>query len=137
MRAALHCEVTEREWDCEHIDRFIERCEQFFSETIASGEYVAWVAEEDGAIIGGGGALFRRALPSISLNDAAEVKIQSMYVVPEKRNAGIGAKLLGEIMEYLRERKIERVLLGPSQRAHGFYRAFGFVDVPYMRLQTP
>ena len=103
-------------------------------EKLKTGEYVAWIAEEDGAVIGGAGALFRLAMPSISYRETLEVKIQSMYVIPERRGQGIGRKLLDAVVTNLRERGIERITLGPAPEARGFYEKMGFQYTPLMRL---
>ena len=84
--------------------------------------------------MGGGGALVRRALPSIKFDDTVEIKIQSVYVIPERRGKGIGRSLLQTIIAYLKTRGFERINLSPASDAKGFYQELGFVDWPYMRL---
>ena len=115
-------------------DAFKRRCETFFRDTLASGEYVAWIAEEDGVPVGGGGAILRRALPHIKLRDEREIKIQSMYVLPEKRGRGIGGAIMDAILAYLREHNVERITLSPAPNARHFYESRGFHDTPLMRL---
>ena len=134
QRALLHCEVSSDEFSAAEIAAFTKRCEAFIRERLESGDYVAWVAQEDGAIIGCGGALFRLAMPSIAYRESLEVKIQSMYVTPERRGHGVGRRLLEVIVTHLRERDVERITLGPAPDALGFYEKMGFVSTPLMRL---
>lgn len=60
------------------LPRLLHFANAVMREKLESGEFIAWLAEEDGVIIGGGGALFRVAVPSIAYREALEVKIQSM-----------------------------------------------------------
>lgn len=134
FRVALHREVDDSHHPPAPAAGLRERCMRFFSETIPSGEFAAWIAYEGDRAAGTGGVLFRRALPSIRYIGTEEVKIQNMYVIPEMRNLGIGRMIAQTILEFLHARGTERITLSPAERARAFYERLGFHDSPFMRL---
>ena len=54
--------------------------------------------------------------------------LQSVYVVPESRNAGIGAALVAAVLATAEELGVEHVSVHSSARAVEVYRRAGFAD---------
>ena len=52
--------------------------------------------------------------------------VQSVYVVPEHRNAGVGAKLMAAVLQEARDRELEFVTVHSSERAVTMYQRAGF-----------
>jgi GNAT superfamily N-acetyltransferase len=52
--------------------------------------------------------------------------LQAIYVVPTHRNNGIGALLVGEMMNVARELELDYVAVHPSAKSFTFYRRLGF-----------
>lgn len=75
------------------------------------------VAEENGAIIGVGGAAHSG---EITLN----------YVAPEARFRGVSKALLGSLEAYLSLLACERATLNSTKAARTFYLAMGYEDAP-------
>lgn len=82
------------------------------------GDYVGWVCESNGAIIG------------FCTGDASTGEVLVLAMLPDFERKGIGAKLLALVIEDMRTKKSPRPWLSasadPSIRAHGFYRAQGW-----------
>ncbi|MDD2698263.1 MAG: GNAT family N-acetyltransferase [Arcobacteraceae bacterium] len=57
------------------------------------------------------------------------VLLEDMIVNPQYQNQGIGKKLLSNVLEYLKNKKIQRVTLltdGDNLKGHNFYKSLGF-----------
>jgi GNAT superfamily N-acetyltransferase len=52
--------------------------------------------------------------------------LQSVYVVPAQRNAGIGSELVGFVVKEARAMKLDYLGVHPSERSFSFYRRLGF-----------
>lgn len=89
------------------------------SERYANGAYVGWVCEAEGRIAG------------FATGDAGTGEIVVIAVLPEYEGKGIGKALLSRLIEDLIGRGCARLWLeaspDPRVRAHGFYRANGWV----------
>lgn len=72
-------------------------------------------------------------------DDTAEIK--RMYVRPDMRGAGLGRRVLSELLDAAREVGYRHVLLDSVQfmhAAHGLYRSMGFVKIePYPESEIP
>ena len=94
---------------------------------LASGEYLGWlVVAEDGAIIGGAGVQMRTLLPRPETDVAREALVVNVYVEPAYRRQGLARRLMEAILEWSRERGIERVSLHASTMGQPLYEALGF-----------
>jgi GNAT superfamily N-acetyltransferase len=54
--------------------------------------------------------------------------VQSAYVLPEHRDRGLGAALVGALLDEAAARGFDYVSVHPSQRSFPFYRRLGFRD---------
>ncbi len=54
--------------------------------------------------------------------------IQSVYVVPEQRNRGVGEGLVRRIIEDARARELDYLMVHPSAASFSFYRRLGFSE---------
>jgi len=52
--------------------------------------------------------------------------LQSVYVLPEHRNGGIGAALVTAVLREAKERGFDYVVVHPSERSFPLYRRHGF-----------
>jgi len=104
-----------------------------YAELVAAGEFIAWIAECEGEIIGSVGAFIRRTLPNID-GPPREARVQSMYIVPDRRRGGTGTALMRALLAEMRARGVRRVYLRPSPSGRRFYPAFGFEPSDEMEL---
>jgi len=58
--------------------------------------------------------------------------VQSVYVVPERRNQGVGEQLMRAVISTARDRSLEWLIVHPSRRAVPFYRRLGFTGTTNM-----
>ena len=52
--------------------------------------------------------------------------VTNMYVEPDLRNEGLGARLMEQVLAFAREREVAEIVVWPSPRSVPFYRRAGF-----------
>ena len=52
--------------------------------------------------------------------------VQSVFVLPEHRDAGVGRQLMTALLDEARARSLDYLLVSPSRRSVPFYRRLGF-----------
>jgi GNAT superfamily N-acetyltransferase len=52
--------------------------------------------------------------------------LQSVYVRPARRNAGVGSELVGFVVSEARAMELDYLGVHPSERSFDFYRRLGF-----------
>lgn len=85
-----------------------------------------FVAVEDGRVIGMTWLAVMARVPSARAFDRASGDLQCAYVVPERRNAGVGGRLIDAVVDRARARGLERVTVHSSPRAVPVYERHGF-----------
>ena len=105
------------------------------------GDYLAWVAEDDGrTIVGGAGVYLRAILPRAdepeTLEFGPEALIVNVYVEPEWRRRGLARALMIAMLDALEARGIRRVLLHASVEGRRLYESLGFTATNEMRLTS-
>jgi GNAT superfamily N-acetyltransferase len=90
--------------------------------------HLPFVAEVDGQLSGMAWLMLADRVPSPTHIDRRTGDIQSVYVVPEYRDSGVGGALLGAILTEARDRELEHVTVHSSDRATPFYLRWGFRD---------
>jgi ribosomal protein S18 acetylase RimI-like enzyme len=84
-----------------------------------AGAYVGWVCEAAGEVVG------------FCTGDAGTGEILSLAVLPDYEGRKIGIRLLDLVIEDMRAKGASRIWLSaspdPRIRAHGFYRANGWL----------
>ena len=101
------------------------------------GEFGAWVAEHrrthlpfvvelDGAPVGMAWLVIVERIPGPEKWTRLSGNLQSVYVVAERRNAGLGTLLIGALIGAAREMGLEYLSVHPSPPSFPFYRRLGF-----------
>jgi GNAT superfamily N-acetyltransferase len=54
--------------------------------------------------------------------------LQSTYVIPAERSAGVGALLIHCLLDHARRLALDYVAVHPSEKSFAFYRRLGFSD---------
>ena len=88
--------------------------------------HLPFVAEVDGRLAGMAWLMLPDRVPSVTNLDRRFGDVQSVYVVPDLRNAGIGAALMDAILAEARARELEFVTVHSSRRAVPMYERSGF-----------
>ncbi|MBA3825397.1 MAG: GNAT family N-acetyltransferase [Ktedonobacterales bacterium] len=107
-------------------DAFREPFRDYLVEAFARG-WVIWVAEAGERLIGNIYIQIVAKLPRPGRFDHRWGYVTNVYVVPERRDARIGAALMARVQEWARAEDLEYLLLWPSERAASFYQRTGFV----------
>lgn len=84
----------------EQIARDLATWQAWFAEVLASGEYVAWVAEVDGQSAGTVGLMFFPQIPSAADPHTRRPQVANMAVRPEFRRRGLAGQLLGTALAW-------------------------------------
>jgi ribosomal protein S18 acetylase RimI-like enzyme len=114
----------------------------YLREALPRGEYLAWVAEDDGtppAVIGGAGVQLRTILPrprpgSDDLELGPEAIVLNVYVEPAWRRRGVAEALMRALLNALAARGIRRIVLHASAEGRRLYERLGFEPTNEMRL---
>ena len=108
-------------------DAFLARCESWMWERLKGDpRWSCWVAEEGGEIVGNLWLQCIEKLPNPVAEPEQHAYVTNVYVVPERRNARVGALLLEAALGWCRQQNVDAVLLWPSERSRSFYGRYGF-----------
>jgi GNAT superfamily N-acetyltransferase len=94
------------------------------------------VAVRDGTVIGMAWLAVTSRVPAANVLERATGDVQSVYVLPEERNAGIGDRLIEAVLEIARRLGLERVTVHSSDRAVSAYARRGFEVSPCLLQST-
>ncbi len=118
------------------IRSFARRYRRWLQKLIGQGRLVPFVAVgEDGSDLGSGCLWLREDRPRQRAGRGVQARITAMYVPPEGRRKGIGSRLLESMIRWTRAHGYLSVHLQTSLRAARWYRSYGFVPVPELRLK--
>jgi GNAT superfamily N-acetyltransferase len=91
-----------------------------------SAQRVAWLAEEDGVPLGMVNVMLFERMPRPGQSMARWGYVANVYVVPEHRGVGIGARFLGAVTAFADDEGLVRLVLSPTERSVPLYGRFGF-----------
>lgn len=101
--------------------------EEFISQSIASGEWLVWVAEYAGEIIAHIYMHVFRKLPNPYMIEKYLGYISNVYTCPAYRSSGIGAALMRHVKEWVQQQeKMDVLFLWRSEESEAFYLREGF-----------
>jgi GNAT superfamily N-acetyltransferase len=102
---------------------------RYLEEEIDSGRFLAWVAENGGEIAATSGLILSRRMPTGRSPSGLDAYVLNMYTVPGYRKRGLAARLLGEIVRYVKEETpARRIWLRDTGTGRSVYLRAGFVD---------
>jgi ribosomal protein S18 acetylase RimI-like enzyme len=108
---------------------FVDEFRGFAREVLADGApWRAWVAEAGDRLVG---CLWFQLVekvphPSRRRWERPIGYVTNVFVEPDLRNAGIGARMMDEALAFARERRVAEVVVWPSAGSDSFYRRAGF-----------
>ncbi len=88
--------------------------------------HVPFVAEVDGRLAGMAFLAISDRVPSPARMDRRTGDVQSVYVVPELRDRGVGARLMEAVCQFAQDREMVFVSVHSADRAVRFYQRWGF-----------
>ncbi len=107
-------------------DEWRASCEQAFTRRLGTDSFVAFVIEQDGAVVSGGTGWLEEHLPSPYQLDGRRGLIASMSTEPAHRRNGYGRLVMEELMAWFDDHGIPRVDLRATPDGQPLYEAFGF-----------
>jgi GNAT superfamily N-acetyltransferase len=99
----------------------------YFSRTLPAGEFLAWLAEADGAIIGTSGLVFFERPPSFNNFTGQSAYIMNMYTLPAWRGRGVATALLNRVLDYIKTTPCRSVSLHATEQGRSLYERVGFL----------
>ncbi len=126
-------------------DSFRAKSREAMNELFAQGEYIGWLAspeDQPDRIVAGAGIQLRRALPHpLSLSKGETIvaagrhaSILNVFTEPEWRRRGLAALLLGEIIQWAKNERLDRLVLHASPGGRALYERLGFIETSEMRF---
>lgn len=106
-------------------EAFLKRCSEWMARTLASGEWRAWVAERDGALVGSIWLQLIEKIPNPIDERERHAYLSNLYVRPVARG-GAGTQLLEVALSWVDESGVDRVVLWPTARSRSLYGRYGF-----------
>lgn len=121
-------------------DTLVEAARAYFTQAVADGRYVGWVAEDDRSseIVGGAGLQLRELLPRPDgarerLVRGAQALVLNVYTERAWRRRGVADALMRELLRWCRANGIESVVLHASDEGRRLYEKLGFTPTNEMR----
>lgn len=109
--------------------------EDHLAALIEAREYFGFLAEHEGAVVGGGGVWLRPLLPRPgTLHGSHEAYVLNVYTEPEHRRGGVARAIMNAILEWSREQRVARVTLHASREGRPLYEDLGFEPSNEMRI---
>lgn len=101
---------------------------QYVQEKLPAGEFLVWLAEEDGQVVGTGGLVYHSRPPTLGNPFTLHGYVLNMYTLPQHRRRGIGSRVLGCIIDHVRGTPAGRITLHASKLGRPLYERFGFTS---------
>lgn len=102
---------------------------EYLTRAIPSKDFIVWVAEYDGKIIGTGGMVVWEK-PAIyrGVESGKLGYLLNFYTVPEARRKGVGTRLLSEVIKEAKSLGLKYLHLHASKDGINMFRKAGFTE---------
>ena len=107
-------------------DSVVDANRDYFRRKLPGGEFVAFIAEEEGRIVATSGMLVYEAPPTPGNPAGIEGYIMNMYTLPAFRSRGLATHLVDSLVEHARSLGSRRVWLRASDSGAPVYARYGF-----------
>jgi ribosomal protein S18 acetylase RimI-like enzyme len=141
VRHAVHDDwkaLAQLRWDfrTEHgtpasmsLERFTEEFRDFADDALGhDAPWRVWVADEGGRLVG---CVWMQLVEKVPHPGRRRWErpigyVTNMYVRPDRRDSGLGRRLIDEALAFAAERDADGVVVWPSERSIPFYERTGF-----------
>jgi GNAT superfamily N-acetyltransferase len=106
----------------------------FHRRALEEGRYHALFAEDEGAVVAGGGVIVVDFLPHPRDPVPRRAWIVNVYTEPSHRRRGLARRIVEGLVTWCREEGMATVFLHASAEGRGLYEQLGFVAANEMRL---
>src|SRR5689334_18052000 len=109
--------------------RFVRRCTLWMQRRLRSGSspWRCWVVQDGERLLGHVCVQLFEKMPNPVNEPELHAYVTNFYIVPEKRDHGLGRKLLNEALSWCRGRGTDAVILWASPGSKSLYRRCGLV----------
>jgi GNAT superfamily N-acetyltransferase len=110
----------------ESLEAYVERFARFARSALTSDAWRSWVARDGDRLVA---AMWLQTVPRVPVpgkRAGAIGYLTNVYVAPEHRNAGLGARMLDRVKAWCGEQGFSLVIVWPTERSRPFYRRGGF-----------
>jgi GNAT superfamily N-acetyltransferase len=123
----------------EPLDAYRERFADFAGRALASEDWRAWVAREAGRLVGAMWLHTVHRVPVPGKRAGPIGYLTNVYVSPEHRDRGLGARMLELVIGWCRDEGHSLVIVWPTERSRPLYARAGFVrpDEPLVSELVP
>lgn len=101
-----------------------------------SGSYLGWVAEHDGRIVAGAGAVVLDWGPSRGDPTALRARVVNVFTEPDWRRRGLARALVARVLDQAAALGIRTFSLASTDDGASLYASLGFMPYPAERLLT-
>jgi len=109
---------------------------KYFSQAIPSNDFIAWLAEYKGRIIGTGGMVVWQIPARYGGLESGKLGyILNLYTIPEERRKGICTRLLNELIKEAKSLRLTYLHLHASEYGISIYRKARFVKPDQIELE--
>ncbi len=105
---------------------FTDRYQKHLEESDRDARTVHWLIDDDGVIVGVMTVRIVQKEPSPGKESESWGYLTNSFVIPEKRNRGLGTQLFESIKSWAIDLGLELLIVWPSEASYPFYRRPGF-----------
>lgn len=109
---------------------------RWVASALERGVYLGWLAEVEGAVVGGAGLTLLEWGPTRTSVSPVRGRVVNVFVDAAWRRRGLGTALVGSCLQEARAREITQVSLGTTPMARVLYARAGFVSSPAEMVWT-
>ncbi len=135
LRIAFLHDMMNRE-ESQETEALRENIRQYLLRKMPRDEYVCWVAEVNGDMVGTGGMVLWEATPNYRMMNGRKGYIMSIYTRPAYRRQGIAKRIVDELLNEARNLGVDVAHLHAAPAGLNTYLRAGFAppDEPELKL---
>jgi GNAT superfamily N-acetyltransferase len=119
----------------EALDDMVPRMEGYLATAMPAGYFHAWLAEKDGAVVGGAAVVVHVHPPSTKEPMTRRAHILNVFIYPEHRRRGAGRRLMETAIEWCRAEGFRFADLHATDEGRPLYESLGFRPTNHMRMR--
>lgn len=113
---------------CSSDQEIINSLTDYFSKTMCTDSFIAWLAVDNGRIIGTSGLCFYTLPPSYKNMTGNIAYIMNMYTDPAYRGKGIATYLFEQLIFEAKKLNYKKISLHATDMGRSLYLKFGFKE---------
>lgn len=101
----------------------------YYRRALETGEHIAYLAYDNGQVIGAGGVSFYQVMPTYHNPTGKKAYIMNMYTATQYRRQGIAIHTLDLLIKDAKERGVLQIALEATDMGRHLYERYGFVNM--------